>query len=124
MRRQGCDLEIIEPNKNMKIIEKILNKCGYVKRRSKPVFQELDFPKLDFPKIDSPLAPVKVKGLYQRRVYERMGNAEIDAIIKKRIINSMTDHIEKLVLWEESDSETVGILYVMPKEYGERLRNG
>ena len=103
----------------MRIIEKILNKCGYVKRRSKPVFQELDFPK-----IDSPLAPLKVKGLYQRRVYERIGNAEIDAIIKKRIIKSMTDQIEKLVLWEESDSETVGILYVMPKEYGERLRNG
>lgn len=94
----------------MRVIEKILNKCGYVKRRSIPIFPKLDFP----------LVPLKVKGLYQRRVYERMGNAEIDAIIKKQIIKSMIDQIEKLVLWEESDSETVGILYVMPKEYGER----
>lgn len=101
----------------MRIIEKILNKCGYVKRRSKPIFKEHDFPKLD-----SLLVPLKVKGLYQRRVYERMGNAEIDAIIKKRILKGMIDQIEKLVLWEESGSETVGILYVMPKEYGERLR--
>lgn len=105
----------------MRVVEKILNKCGYAKRRSKYIFQEHDFPKLDFPKIDR-LVPLKVKGLYQRRVYERMGNAEIDAIIKKRIIKSMIDQIEKLVLWEESGSETVGILYVMPKEYGERLR--
>lgn len=99
----------------MRVIEKILNKCGYVKRRSK-----LDFPKLDFLKLDFPLVPLKVKGLYQRGVYERMGNAEIDAIIKKRIIKGMIDQIEKLVLWEESGSETVGILYVMPKEYSER----
>ena len=103
----------------MRIIEKILNKCGYVKRRSKPVFQEINFPI-----IDSSFTPVKVKGLYQRRVYERTGRIEIDEIIKKRILKDMIAQIEKLVIWNECDSELIGVLYVMPKEYGERLRNG
>jgi hypothetical protein len=44
----------------------------------------------------------------------------IDGIIKRRILKGVIDQIEKFVLWEESGSETVGILYVMPKEYGER----
>lgn len=94
----------------MRIIEKILNKCGYVKGASNSIYKEY--------------SPIRISGKTIPLINffsDRKEKLDWDGREKEIIIKSMIPQIEKMIIWMENEYVMSGEIYVMPKAYYEHI---